>query len=254
MALKPVSLEEMQRGKLMLVYGAPGTGKSTFAARFASARSVKERAVILDMEVGIREAIMQVTVSAKGFKPVLFDLSNPTPTMTADLVQLLRQVQTMDDVTLVVLDTLSELTWSLLQGLCGMKDPTLKIYGERKKNLRLILMELRNLTKTGKDVLVLTHETVGEVEGLPGYYAPACPDRDRADIVGIFDLVGRLQVATKANAAALQLNPGERFINLIQDPQYVSKCRYPLFAGGQPHVLNIHSLEQVNNLADKLQS
>lgn len=253
MALKPVSLEQMQRGKLMLVYGAPGTGKSTFAARFASARSVKERAVILDMEVGIREAIMQVSIAARGFEPVLFDLSNPTPTMTADLVQLLRKIQEMDDVTLVVLDTLSELTWSLLQGLCGMKEPTLKIYGERKKNLRLILMELRNLTKSGKDVLVLTHETVGEVEGLPGYYAPACPERDRADIVGIFDIVGRIQVASKANAAALSLSPGERFINLIQDTQYVSKCRYPLFASGEQHILNVHTREQVIKLADKLQ-
>lgn len=252
MALKPVSIDEMRRGKLMLVYGAPGTGKSTFATRFAASRT-KKRTVILDMEIGIREAVVQTRSDVQGFEPVLFDLSNPTPTMTADIVQLLRQVQNMDDVGLVVLDTLSELTWSLLQGLCGMKDPTLKIYGERKKNLRLILMELRNLTKSGKDVVVLTHETVGEVEGLPGYYAPACPDRDRADIVGIFDIVGRLQVASKANAAALKLSPGERFINLIQDAQYVSKCRYPLFVGDEQHILRVHSQGQVKKLADQLQ-
>tara|TARA_R110002020_G_scaffold16134_7_gene57135 strand:+ start:791 stop:1543 length:753 start_codon:yes stop_codon:yes gene_type:complete len=248
MTFKPVDYHNTKRGKLLLIYGPPGAGKSTFAARMAAAKEEGDAfAVVLDLEIGITEALKEAKGNSK-----LFDLSDPSPTMANDMTSFLRSIRNRDDVNMVVLDTLSELSWSILQGLCGMKDPTLKIYGDRKKQLRVILMELRNLAKVGKDIIVLTHETIGEVEGLPGHYAPACPNRDRADIVGIFDLVGRLCVATKSVAASTELSPGEHYINLIKDPQHVSKCRYRIFNDDELAVVSVETTEDVANFIKKL--
>jgi adenosyl cobinamide kinase/adenosyl cobinamide phosphate guanylyltransferase len=220
-----VDFHKKKKGKMLMVYGPPGSGKSTFASLLAAEMGIKQvNTVVIDFEVGMRDALVRADCQ----RTELYDLSDPTPGMGLEIAKFLRSLRDRDEVKLVILDTLSEMCWSLLRGICGTKQATLPMYGERKRQLKEILVELRNLTKTGKHVLVLTHQTVGEVEGLPGYYAPEAPKNDRADVVGQFDFVGRMQVATKAAAEYLDLKEGDRFIDYRQDPQQVSKCRFDM--------------------------
>ena len=224
---KPVNFNEGTKGKMMMVYGPPGIGKSTLASHMTKvcAELDKKKSIVIDFEVGIRDALRYH--GAKNTE--LYDLSDPVNGMGTQLAAFLKSVRGRKDVGLVVIDTLSEMCWSLLRGICGLKQPTIQMYGERKRQLKEVLLELRNLTKAGIHVLVLTHQTVGEVEGLPGYYAPECPKNDRADVVGQFDFVGRMQVVTKANTG--ELSPGHHYIDLTKDPQQVTKCRFVLSDG-----------------------
>ena len=221
---KPVNFTSSPKGRMMMVYGPPGAGKSTFAATLAKCceGSGDGAAVIIDYELGISDALR--LSDAK--KTELYDLSDPSRETGSQLPGFLKSLRTRKEVKLVILDTLSEMSWSLLRGICGTKAATLQMYGERKRQLKEILLELRNLTKTGKHVLVLSHQTVGEVEGLPGYYAPECPKRDRPDIVGQFDYVARLQVATKNTASNANLQVGDHYLDISKDPQHVTKCRF----------------------------
>lgn len=244
---KPVDFNQNHKGKMLMAYGPPGSGKSTLAA--ALARSVEDtnnsHAVVIDFEIGIRDALRFSGCK----KAELYDLSDPNAELGRNLPRFLRSLRDRPDVKLVVLDTLSEMCWSLLRGICGTKQATLQMYGERKRQLKEILLELRNLTKTGKHVLVLTHQTVGEVEGLPGYYAPECPKNDRADVVGQFDFVGRVLTATKGNADQLKLEPGQRYLDYRQDPQQVSKCRF-CHTIGSPNKGAAHPYILIRDLVD----
>tara|TARA_R110000751_G_scaffold4396_7_gene21702 strand:- start:1328 stop:2086 length:759 start_codon:yes stop_codon:yes gene_type:complete len=247
--LKPIDFKQSKTGRMVMFYGPPGTGKSTLAARMAKAleEQKKKIAVILDFEIGMSHALQEVDANAK-----LFDLSDPTPSMAADLISLLKGLRSRDDVAIVILDTLSEMAWSLLQGIAGAKPTTLQIYGERKKALRSILHELRNLTKAGKHVIVLSHQTTGEVEGLPGYYAPECPKNDRSDIVGMFDCVARVQSASKTQASTYDCPSGAPFLNFTRDSQQVSKCRFKIFGDEDNHVLVASSMDDVRAITKKL--
>ena len=222
---EPVDFRAKKKGKMLMVYGPPGSGKSTFAAMLAAETEAKQASsVVIDFEIGMRDAL----ISQDCKRTELYDLSDPVAGMGLDLARFLRGLREREEVKLVVLDTLSEMCWSLLRGICGTKPATLPMYGERKRQLKEVLVELRNLTKSGKHVLVLTHQTVGEVEGLPGYYAPEAPKNDRADVVGQFDFVGRMQVATKSAAEYLHIEEGDRYIDYRQDPQQVAKSRFTL--------------------------
>ena len=245
MGLKMIDYANDQRGMMTMVYGSPGVGKSTLAARIAGLDD--GTGVVLDFEVGMQEALREMGKDTK-----LFDLSEPSSTMGGDVVGFLKQLRNKKEVKWVVIDTLSEMAWSLLQGISGSNQTTLKMYGDRKKQLKMIMHELKNLSKLGKNILMLSHEAVGEVEGLPGYYAPECPKNDRVDIVGTFDLVGRLQVLSKTQAAALNLKPGAQVLNLTRDPQFVSKCRYRIFKDGETQVVPVVSEDDVLAFINKL--
>ena len=239
---KPVSYSQGSKGRMLMAYGPPGTGKSTFAARLCKeVEKNGSRAVYIDFELGVHDALQRT----KCEKVELYDLSDPEAKTGIELPNFLRSLRQRKEVKLVVLDTLSEMAWSLLRGICGTKSPSIQMYGERKRQLKEILLELRNLTKTGKHVLVLTHQAIGEVEGLPGYYAPECPKRDRPDIVGQFDLVGRLMVANKPAAQALKCEVGTRYMDLTPDPQFVSKVRFfPEGAASRINLNNLHDVQE----------
>ena len=114
MGLKMIDYTNDQRGMMTMVYGPPGVGKSTLAARIAGLSDGV--GVALDFEVGMQEALREVGKDTK-----LFDLSEPSSTMGGDVVDFLKQLRNKKEVKWVVIDTLSEMAWSLLQGISGSK-------------------------------------------------------------------------------------------------------------------------------------
>ena len=91
MGLKMIDYANDQRGMMTMVYGPPGVGKSTLAARIAGLSDGV--GVALDFEVGMQEALREVGKDTK-----LFDLSEPSGTMGGDVVEFLKQLRNKKEV------------------------------------------------------------------------------------------------------------------------------------------------------------
>lgn len=205
----------------LLIYGAPGTGKSTLAAMLAkAAEDVGEPGVLIDTERGLLPA-----AKAAGLAETM--LLAATSPGDGEMVLGAAQAQiAKPDAGLLLIDTMSELAEMILRDASGATDtPQLQHYGTRKAVLQRTVRALRDAAGAGVLAIGTAQQDSREIEGLTGHWRPGVPASMVMDVVAQFDCVARLRIVQDHEAEALQLSPGARYLDFRPSPQQVAKCR-----------------------------
>lgn len=242
--------EPARQAMTLLVYGAPGTGKSTLAAQLAgAAERAGKPGILIDTERGLLPA-----ARAEGLTTTTLLSATGPGDGQAILAEGQRQLAN-PDAGLFVIDTVSELAELILRDASGTADtPQLQHYGTRKAVLQRTTRAVRDAAGCGVTAVVTAQQEAKEVEGLTGHWRPGVPNAVVMDVVAQFDCVARLRVVQDHEADRLNLAAGTRYLDFRGGPQQVAKCRTAaeLFGdrGSDWHIWPLRGAED----ADKLYS
>jgi phage nucleotide-binding protein len=203
-------------GKTILVYGESGVGKSTLLG------TLPGKTLILDVEGGLkvirgREDVYRVKIpeTLENLKSVFDALCGSENIDFAN----------------VCLDSATELEKFMLIRLAGDSKsgmPSLQDYGTCSFRMREYMRKLRDLREKGVNVIVTCLEMPLELEQSDNTIRtrlyPMLARKLAPEICGLFDIVARLEVSTKAG------HEGLRFLRLDGTENVIGKNRY----GGGP--------------------
>lgn len=182
----------------VLIYGSPGTGKTTFAATAPSP-------LVIDVErgsrtlVGLREVEVLEYVSIEQVEKVVDYLVNNHAAFS--------KYET------IVFDSLSEMQRRLLDQQLGNMSKTIGsplykadwgVYGENTQRLRSLMSRFRDIPKN----LVVTAQDKVEKDDATGIMMarPDLTPKLSATVAGLFDVVGYLRINSKGERI-LQVQP-----------------------------------------------
>jgi hypothetical protein len=231
----------------LMIYGAPGIGKSTLIARLAAACELENKqALLIDTERGLYSAARDANLSSS----ILL-----SATQNGDGAQVLEEAkkQITNPTGLFCVDTMSELSELILREAAGLMDtPQLQHYGIRKTMLSRCVRALRDAAASGVPSVATFQQEAKEIEGLTGHWRPALPEKSTVDAVGQFDCVARLRIVQEHEADQLGLSAGDRYLDFRPSTQQIAKCRTAreLFGdrGAGWHLLPIRNQADVNKL------
>lgn len=227
MAAKPIKLSALPSPRLMaLVYGAPGVGKTVFAAS-----SQQLRTLILDVDRGAISARTWRGDKAQGLGPTRLDQVEliECPTFEDVLAGHKHAAVNANRFDLLVVDTMTELQRMVIQQLCARAG--LEVASQREWGIALSMMD--DLTRAFKalpmHVVCTAHETVGEDGEHPGRYKyrPAFQGQFRDYYARHFTLVARytLRTVEVKNAAGQAVATPMRALQCQKSPQADAKER-----------------------------
>jgi len=212
---------EPTQAMTLLIYGAPGSGKSTISARFArAAEEIGRPGILIDTERGLLPAARDAGLRSTAL------LSATQAGDGAEVLNEARAQLTKPDAGLLVIDTISELAEMVLRDAAGLADaPQLQHYGVRKTMMQRTVRALRDAAGCGIPAIGTAQQEAREIEGLTGHWRPGVPERTVMDVVAQFDCVARLRIVQDHETERLQLPAGTRYLDFRGGPQQVAKCR-----------------------------
>lgn len=231
----------------LMVYGAPGTGKSWLMAKFAkAAEDANKPGVLIDTERGLYSAAYRMGLSQTAL------LSATSNGDGAAILEVL-QGQLANPSGLVVIDTMSELSDLILREAAGLLDtPQLQHYGTRKAMLARCVRAMRDAAGAGVPAIATFQQEAKEIEGLTGHWRPSIPEKSTVDAIAQFDCVARLRVVADHEAERLRLESGDRYLDFRPSTQQTAKCRTAaeMFGDREPgwHIWPVRTLEDVSKL------
>jgi energy-coupling factor transporter ATP-binding protein EcfA2 len=212
-------------GLMLLIYGPPGSGKSSIVGSVAAACEASgddRRAIIGDTELGASAALRRAGCQ----RSALLDLTVAGGSSSAR--SLSGHVLNDENCGLFVLDTLTELAVTVLRDAMGDRDmPEMRDYGKRKVGVMQIIRGARDVAASGRPVIITAQQGTHEVEGLANVFVPEVPKNDRQDLVSQMDAVARLRIAQTNDAEGLGLQPGDRYLDFRTDRKHLTKMRDP---------------------------
>jgi len=198
-------------GITMLVYGKPGTGKTTLAGTLPP-----EETLLINIEGGTG------VLSDKPIDMVEIDKN------LGNLELILEQLDAGTKYKHIFFDSATELEMAMLvylgsQGkLHGV--PEMQHYQRVQFGIRRILRRLRDLKDRGINVIVTAHEMDIDTQLENGQTItktiPALSKRVVFEVCGLFDIVAHLEISSKEG------HEGERGLRLDPTPEIEAKNRY----------------------------
>ena len=231
----------------LLVYGAPGIGKSTLVARLAAAcEAAGSPALLIATARGLYSAASECGLSTSL-------LLSATQSGDGQAVLEEAKKQITNPTGLFAVDTMSELSELILREAAGLMDtPQLQHYGIRKTMLSRCVRALRDAAASGVPSIATFPQEAKEIEGLTGHWRPALPEKSAVDAVGQFDCVARLRIVQEHEADKLGLSAGDRYLDFRTSTQQIAKCRTAkeLFGDRESawHLWPVRHQEDINKL------
>jgi len=181
----------------MLVYGQPGVGKTTFAAK-------SPNPLILDFESG--------TMSVRNM-----DVSIATPRSLEDIQKVIKKAQKSGFETLVI-DSTTEMSRHFMNQVMGemtRKDPRKSLFSPTLEAWGMVTEMMRFVTRVARDAemhtVFVALETMEKSEKSDKVFAkPSLTPKVGEDMTAYVDIVGRLTMAKKERV--LLLDPSSEYI------------------------------------------
>jgi len=204
-------------GMTVLVYGPSGRGKTTLATTLPGST------LVIDVEAGTEVLRAAENVEIVTVRTDMSNLRELFDELTTDT-----QIKSKYDN--IVLDSASELEKFMLIRLAGSEEnkndgmPSLHDYGVVSFRMRDYMRKMRDLRDRGVNVYVTALEMPLELEEgvdvVRTMLYPMMGKKLAPEIVGLFDVVARLEVSQKPG------HEGERWLRLDGDDVRVGKNRY----------------------------
>ncbi len=193
----------------VLIYGEPGTGKTTFAA-------TSPNPLLIDVERGARSVLnVDNPVDVLEYKSIA--------QIEAAIGYLQGGHSSFKKYDTIILDSFSEMQRRLIDAqlrALGQGAPVYKadwgVYGENTQRLRMLLSAFRDIDKN----LICTAQAKVEKDDQTGLmtWRPDLTPKVAATVAGIFDIVGFLRINTK----------GERILRVQPSKTVLAKTRLAL--------------------------
>lgn len=209
--MKLIKAEETlaQTGNIVLIYGQPGTGKTTLAQTAGNC-------ITLDFDRGIQRAAIRQDAArieswdeiARDYK-AFFEFLRPYDTIVVDTAGM------MLDYMLTYITTKNP----------ALLNNNIKLYGELKKEFHSAFFGLRNL---GKDLLLIAHDKEEDENGIK-IKRPLIPGSAKDIVLQACDMLGYLQNTTKG-----------RILDFTPSPYYLTKNCIGLPQIAVPGIVGLH--------------
>jgi len=224
-----IQRNKVERGISMIVYGDPGTGKTTLATTLAEGKTL-----IINTEAGLGPLL--------GTKHIVFNLREAVlngVNIEKAMTELYKKIRTREfNVENVVIDNVSELIDQLkihFTTIRGKEFPELREHGDAAYKMLSWIHEWRDLQELGINVIFNAWEFPYDIQKNDGITetktAPMVGKASCFRICGLCDVVAHLEVHEKT---------GHRWLRIGPSRQYITKSQFQgLEAGEVPNLTTI---------------